>query len=153
MVVDHLSGGIYDVKLTEDKLKQTASVSKTNTISERDFAQLDRLLREKPNATTMSIEAMVMFSNNKTSNWIRTLSDEHRTELFKQARERGPIFRETFQNRRSLLLEERAKIMREKQAAAAKKKIKDRKEKERLTQEIISIGLWQNIDQIDAGLE
>ena len=153
MVVDHLSGGIYDVELTEDKLRQTASVQKTNTVSERDFAQLDRLLREKPNATIMSIEAMVMFSNNKTPKWIRTLSNEYRTELFKQAREKGPKFRKTFQARRFLLLEERAKIVREKQAAAAKKKIKDRKEKEKLTQEITSLGLWQAIDQIDAGLE
>ena len=47
MVKDHLTGGKYDLELTDDIVKETASVQKTNTISERDFAQLDRLLREK----------------------------------------------------------------------------------------------------------
>ena len=153
MVVDHLSGGRYDVELTEAKLKETASVQKTNTISERDFAQLDRLLREKPNATTMSIEAMVMFSNNKTSRWIRSLSDESRTNLFKQAREKAPLFRDSFLSRRLLLLEERARIVRQKQTAAANKKIRDRKEKEKLTLEIATLGLWQDSDQVEEGLK
>ena len=51
-----------------------------------------------------------------------------------------------------MLLQERARIVREKQALAAKKKIKERKEKEKLTNEIGLIGLWQNIDQVEAGL-
>ena len=59
MVTDHLTGGEFDVELTEEEKKETASVPKTNTISERDFAQLDRLLKEKPNATTMALEASV----------------------------------------------------------------------------------------------
>ena len=49
-------------------------------------------------------------------------------------------------------MEERSKIVREKQAAAAKKKMKDRKERENLTQDIITMGLWQTSDQIEAGL-
>ncbi len=67
MVADHLSGGVHDGELTVETRKETISVQKMNTISEHDFAQLDRLLREKPNASTMSIEAMIMFSNNKTT--------------------------------------------------------------------------------------
>jgi len=47
MVVDHLSGGCYNVELTPEVLAETASA---NNVSERDFAKLDRLLREKPNA-------------------------------------------------------------------------------------------------------
>ena len=48
------------------KREECVSVKKTNTISERDFAKLDRLLREKPHATTMSLEAHILFSNNET---------------------------------------------------------------------------------------
>jgi len=36
--------------------------SLSNTISERDFAKLDRLLREKPDATTLALEGLIMFS-------------------------------------------------------------------------------------------
>ena len=68
MVSNHLSGGEFDVEVTQERKSETASVQKTNTVSERDFAQLDWLLREKPNCTTMSLEAMIMFSNNKTLN-------------------------------------------------------------------------------------
>ena len=94
----------------------------------------------------MSIKAMVMFSNNKTSRWMRSLSDESRTNLFKQAREKAPLFRESFQSRRLLLLEERAKIVRQKLTAAVTKKIRDHKEKEKLTLEIATLGLWQDCD-------
>ena len=83
-------------------MSETASVQKTNTVSEseRDIAQLDRLLREKPNCTTMSFEAMIMFSNNKTSKWIGEKSPDHEEmeQLFKQAREKGPVFRKALQN-------------------------------------------------------
>lgn len=152
MVTDHLSGGVLDVESTEQRKKETASVQKTNTISERDFAQLDRLLKEKPNATTMSLEAMIMFSNNKTAKWIQTKTDKEREHLFKQAREKGPKFRKIFKDRRLAMMEERARLVREKQATAARKRVKERKEKERLTEEIISMGLWQSADQIEAGL-
>ena len=46
---------------------QTVSVRKTNTISERDFAQLDHFIREKSHSTMLSLEAHILFSNNKTS--------------------------------------------------------------------------------------
>lgn len=49
MVADHL-GGTYEC-ITDDEI---ALVPKTNIVSERDIAQLDRLLRQKPNASTRS---------------------------------------------------------------------------------------------------
>ena len=61
LLSDHLSGGMYD-HLTPQLQNETRSVPKTNTVSERDFAKMDRLLREKPNASTLALEAMVLFS-------------------------------------------------------------------------------------------
>ncbi len=95
----------------------------------------------------MSLEAMVMFSNNKTAKWIKTKSVEEREELFKQARDKGPKFRKVFKERQLALFEEKARLMREKQAVAARKRVEKRKEKESLTQSIISMGLWQTIGQ------
>ena len=117
-----------------------------------EILQLDRLLREKPNASTMSLEAMVMFSNNKTAKWIKTKSVQEREEMFKQAREKGQKFRKVFKERRLAMFEEKARLMRAKQATAAKKRVKERKERENLTQEIISMGLWQTVYQIEVGL-
>ena len=99
----------------------------------------------------MSLEAMIMFSNNKSAQWIATLSDGQRQQVFKQAREKGPAFRKAFKSRRAAILE-RSKIDRAKPAAAAKKKMKDQKERENLTQDIITMGLLQTSDPIEAGL-
>ena len=57
--------------------------------SERDFGRkLDRFLREKPNASTLSLEAMIMFTNNKTASWLntKTLKEREESEFIKQAR-------------------------------------------------------------------
>ena len=52
LVEDHLPGGEY-YSPSDDLKDETKSVPKTNTVSECDFAKLDRLLREKPNAKTV----------------------------------------------------------------------------------------------------
>ena len=56
---DHLPGGVHDNPSAQLE-EETQSVPKTNTISERDFGKLDCLLHEKPNASTLSLEAMVL---------------------------------------------------------------------------------------------
>ena len=45
MLQDHLEGGKY-TKPTEEMVKETASVGKTNTLSERNFGMVDRLPRK-----------------------------------------------------------------------------------------------------------
>ena len=66
LVGEHLPDGKYDAT-NISLIAETKSVPKTNTISERDFAQLDRFLREKPNASISSLEALILFCNNKTA--------------------------------------------------------------------------------------
>ena len=97
MVEDDLPGGIYD-NPSARLLSETKSVPQTNTVSERDFAQLDRLLRKKPNATTLSIEAMILFSNNKTARWLNSKSEEERQQLTQKARTLAPEFRKQYKS-------------------------------------------------------
>ena len=47
LLEDHLPGGVLE-KPTKQLVTETKSVPNSNTVSERDFAKLDRLLREKP---------------------------------------------------------------------------------------------------------
>ena len=70
-VGEHLSNGKYDAT-NVSLVAETKSVLKTNTISERDFSQLDCFLREKPNASILSLE--VLFCNNKTASWLNDKS-------------------------------------------------------------------------------
>ena len=147
LVEDQLTGGKYH-NPSARLIAETKSVPTTNVISERDFGKLDRFLREKPNASTLSLEAMIMFTNNKTASWLNTKTLKEREEFLKQARCMAPEFKHLYKIRRQKLLEERAKLLRAKRLQLEKLQTKKLKEKEELAQEIMKYGLWQSKDQV-----
>ena len=69
LLADHLPGGVH-ANPSAEKTSQAKSVPKTNVVSECDFAQLDQLLRVKPNVATVVLEEIVLFSNNATRQWL-----------------------------------------------------------------------------------
>ena len=69
---DQLPGGKY-WNPDEQLIHQASNVPTTNTISERDFAQLDILLRIKPLARIQSLESLIMWVNNKTPDSLNSL--------------------------------------------------------------------------------
>ena len=87
MLKDHLPGGKYS-NPDESVQAETASVPKTNVISERDFAMLDRQVRLKPNATIIALEAVIMYANNQTQEWVEEQTAGDREKLFSLARKR-----------------------------------------------------------------
>ena len=150
-VEEHLPGGKYD-NPSSQLTTETKSAPKTNVISERDFAKLDRLLREKPNATTLSLEGMILFANNQTSQWLDSKPAEEKQDLIKKARSLAPEFKQLYKLRRQKLLEERSKMLQAKQLQLERMRQKKLKEKEQLTQNIVMYGLWQSREQVDEKL-
>ena len=110
LLVDHLPRGVHD-KPSEEKRCQTQSVPKSNTVSEQDFAQLDRFIREKPNATTIALESLILFSNNKTREWLQQKSDEQKAKIFASARKMAPKLRQQYQARRKAIEQHRAELI------------------------------------------
>ena len=151
LVDDHLPGGKHDEPASLLQV-QTASVPKTNVISERDFAKLDRLLREKPNASTLSLEAMVLFSNNRTASWLSSKSADEIQKLLQQARTSAPEFKRLYKDRRDQIIKDRAQSLLAKEQALQAAREKVIKEKERLSHEIMQYGLWQTDEDISSGL-
>ena len=49
---------------------------KGNCSVERDFAQFDQKLKQKPTLSTISACGLIMFTNNKTSYWFSSKSKE-----------------------------------------------------------------------------
>ena len=141
LVDDHLPGAKHD-EPTPQLQVQTASVPKTSVISQRDFAKLDRLLREKPNASTLSLEAMVLFSNNRTASWLASKSADEIQWLLQQARTSAPEFKRFYKDRKEKITKDRAQILRAKELALQAAREKLIKEKERLSHEIMQYGLW-----------
>ena len=143
LVGDHLPDGKYH-NPSAKLITETKSVSKTNVISVRDFAKFDRFLHEKPNASTLSLEAMIMFTNNKTASWLNSKTVKEREEIMRQACSITPEFKRLYRNRRQKLLEERAKLLQAKRLQLERLQAKKLKEKEELVQMILSYGLWQS---------
>ena len=67
MLEDHLPGGKYANQTPAEFCGETKSVEKTNVLPERDFGMFDRLMVEKPCATTLVLEGIVMFNKNQTA--------------------------------------------------------------------------------------
>jgi len=97
---------------------------------------------EKLNATTLSLEAMILFSNNKTMSWLASKSPEEVQYLLQSARQLAPEFRRLFKERKRNILEKHIKALHVKQHALEASCVKQLKIKENLTQNIIQYDLW-----------
>lgn len=131
---------------------ETSSVPTTNTISERDFAKFDRLLREKPHASTLALEAHILFTNNKTSKWLNQKSMAEREKLIKEARKNAPSYRKTYKERLTQIEKEHMKQQEDKIKKNQEAERRSLEAKEKIASEIINYGLWQSIGQMDCCL-
>jgi len=153
LLVDHLPGGTHHDVTDEEIIAESASVPTTNTSPERDFAILDRYLREKPNANLVALEALILFSHNKTSSWLDKLSCEERKALFQAARSLAPSIKERFEIRQQEIALKRQEDLKCRAEAIARKELKTVQEKEKVTKEIEKVGLWTSRAEVEDGLE
>ena len=86
MLADHLAQGKYTGAAADTLLAETKSVAKTNVNPERDFGMLDRLMIEKPRATSIVLEGIMMFKKNKTGAWRDQLPEKHKEIVMELAR-------------------------------------------------------------------
>ena len=125
---DQLPGGKYwsePGQPVSDKLQtQTSNVPTTNTVSERDFSVLDLLMRTKPNATVLAQEALTMWANNKTSEWLQNRSSTEKSDLLKEARENATKLKEKFETRKYEIKEKKMEMLRKKQENEENSKLK-----------------------------
>ena len=145
---DQLPGGRYwkPSKQTTDKYK---NVPTTNMVGERDFAQLDLLVRKMPSARTTTLEALVMWANNGTSQWLDSLPPDEKEKYMKSARSHSRELLQMYKKRS-------AEIRAEKWALLAEKQQKRREKEEKQTQAVISLtnevvalgGVWTTAEAI-----
>ena len=84
MLDDHLTDGKYS-NPSQQLMKETVSVSTTNSIAGRNFGMLDGFIREKPNANMTTYESIIMNKTNKTPEWRKKLAPEKRSLMMKWA--------------------------------------------------------------------
>ena len=150
MLHDHLEDGLYDNVTDANLRKETSAVPKTNTVAERDFGMLDRLMREKPNANLITLESVIMCQTNKMSLWRDNLDNEKRAKLMEMARKSKDQQYQIFKNKRVLL---RQQISQKRTEKIECKKEKERKvmiAKEKLVLLIEEYGgLWKSPSEVD----
>ena len=134
--------------------EQTATVPKTNVVSERDFGQLDRLLRSKPNASMLAIEAQIMLANNRPLDWLSFRTPEEQSAILEVARQLVPEHKRLQKARLSAINEYRLKTVQAKQQAHQQREQRRVAEAETITQQLARIpgGLWTTGDGIAEGL-
>lgn len=153
LLLDHLPGGEYNAVTDGSLITETASVPVTNVSPERDFAVLDRLLREKPNAHLIALESLILYSHNKTAVWLEQKTCEEKQRLFKAAQTLAPQIREKFKVRRQDICSRRQAALVKKQEEIARKEAREVEEKEKLTKEIEHIGgLWVTRMDVESSL-
>ena len=144
---DHLKGGIYE-NPTPGLMTVTKSAPKHNKFSESVFAYLDGLLRSKPHISTISAEAYVMFSLNKTSQWLKSQD----VSIFNDARTEARSLHKSFMERKQEIKDKKLTLQREAFEKAENARKRKLREMEMQTQEIVFYGLWQSDDQIASSL-
>ena len=152
MLKDHLPGGKWEKVNDTTSRMETQSVSKTNTVSERDFAKFNRLLREKPHASTLALEAHILFSSNRTAEWLQEKNASEREILLQKARRLAPTHKKQFKMRLTEIHDQRRQALEKREEERRRREQKILLEKERLTNEIVVTGLWQTPDQVEGEL-
>ena len=146
---DQLPGGKYFSP--SDSVKKIAkNVPKTNKISEADFAILDLLIRKKPNASINALDALIMWSQNKTMKWLDTLSSEEKTTYLEQARKGAQSMAEKFKIRKEQLEQEKMDVLHKKLQAKLDSEAKQNEKKAEATNALAKIGqLWTKEEEVD----
>ena len=96
----HLGGKHHTVTVTDTLVKEIVSVPTTNVVPDRDFAIVDRLVREKPNASIVALQSMIPYSHHYG------LRNNHWRNSLEVARKFAPSVRKKF-NERLQVIEER----------------------------------------------
>ena len=134
--------------------KESKTVHPTNIISERDFANFDRLKWEKPNANIVALEGLILFSNNKTVNWLNEIECEKKTEIIKIARENAPSILQQFKIRKEQIKQKHILLLKQRKEEKVKKEKAKQQELEQLTKDIEKIGgLWVSNQDFNKNLQ
>lgn len=145
---DQLPGGKY-ANASDNIKKESLSTLKHNKLPEFLFGQLDYIVRCRPNASILANEALILYSFNKTSNWLNGLSETERDTVLKDSMEQRRVLYEKFSERKKEIQQTKKKKYEEKERIIKEKEQCALERKEKLTSDICYYRLWQSLEDID----
>jgi hypothetical protein len=149
MLTDHLEGGKYD-KPDVEMQDECKNAPKTNVVPERDFGMLDRLLAQKPNATTLVFEGILMSTKNDTKGWRDSLTPEKRKAVMEMVRNSKASQRQQFIERKAIIRKKREEKLEKGKQEKERKETKLRMLKQDLVQKVEELGgMWKTDTEVD----
>ena len=99
---DQLPGGRHeDLDASDSALRdKLKSVPKSSKFDQSVFGMLDYQVRAKPNASTLAIEASIMFSQNKTKVWLDSKEEAEKRRIVARGRKDARKMKEDFKKRK-----------------------------------------------------
>ena len=119
-----LEGNLHNP--SDELREETKNAPTTNAASERVFSSFDRLIRERPHATTLNLESTILFETNQTAAWLSGLDDSTKKHYMEIARKSAKTVLKDYQKRK-IDIEERIR-----QNMLAKQKKAQEKERDAL---------------------
>ena len=153
MLADHLVKGKYSGSASEALVSETKSVAKTNVNPERDFGMLDRLMVEKPRATSLVLEGIIMFRKNQTGVWRDKLPESQKQLVMDLAQKSKVEQKKTFLARQLEIKKCRMAKRAAKAADEEQKALKLRVKKGLMEQIGKFGGVWATENEIKTKLE
>ena len=133
---------------------ETRTTPKHNIICECDFAHLDRKLKECPQISNVTLSRMVCSINNKTPQYLDSLSEEERHKLIERAVKEKAAYVKKYQQMKQKLRQRRIEIMEERRKKIAKQAENKEKRKEQLDIRLEDYGgLWRTADEMKTNLD
>lgn len=149
---EQLPGGAF-YTLNSEKITETSSVFPHNKLPERAFGMLDFLIRNRPNATTLTNEAFILFAFNKTCDWLEELPLDEKNHLLNISKTQGRQIRETFKERYREIERQRLEALKKKQEDLVKRKERFYKKKKKGKTNISNNLLWIVAEQHHDGTD
>ncbi|XP_065647261.1 uncharacterized protein LOC136077007 isoform X2 [Hydra vulgaris] len=147
---DQLSGGKY-WNPSNSVSEAASNVPVTNKASESDFAILDLMVRTKPNANVQTIQALTMWSQNQTLEWLNSKSDEERKQLLEYSRTKVTLMKSKYDERKEALKKDKAMHLLAKQEEKNREEIKLQHKKVAACNDLINLNVraWISLEEAE----
>ncbi|KAL5022326.1 hypothetical protein ScPMuIL_001481 [Solemya velum] len=125
---------------------------KHNKLPECTFEQLNQLLRYRPNATNLTSWSFLMFTLNRTRDWLETLNTIEREKHIAESLKEGTEIRKVFQERISDIEKKHIEEQQMKRQEIERKERERVRKAENMTNDVRFYGLWQSEEQVNKAL-
>ena len=149
---DQLPGGKY-YQPTNEVYKETVNCQKTNVPSEQDFAQYDRILHMKPTLSTAAACGLIMYSNNRTGEWLAGKSEVEVNDMVEIAMNKGLII-DNYRKRKKEILQHKSDMLERRKVEKEVREQRVMEDKEKISKEIdLHGGLWTSKESAEQALK